>query len=149
MRAVVQRVSRASVEVNGQVIAEIGVGFLALIGVGRDDMDSDCALIANKIAGLRIFNDAAGDMNLSLADVGGEVLAVSQFTLHGDARKGRRPSFIDAAPGDVAAPLFDRVVTLLRREGITVATGEFGAQMRVTLVNEGPVTVLLDSRKLF
>ena len=144
-----QRVSRASVEVGGKVIAEIGTGFLALIGVGRDDTEDDCALIASKIAGLRIFNDEAGAMNLSLADVGGQVLAVSQFTLHGDARKGRRPSFIDAAAGDVAAPLFDRVVAMLRREGVTVATGEFGAQMRVSLVNEGPVTILLDSRKAF
>lgn len=144
-----QRVSRASVEIDGKVIAQIGTGFLALIGVGRDDTEDDCALIASKIAGLRIFNDEAGAMNLSLADVGGQVLAVSQFTLHGDARKGRRPSFVDAAAGDVAAPLFDRVVALLRREGVTVATGEFGAQMRVSLVNEGPVTVLLDSKKLF
>lgn len=149
MRAVVQRVSRASVEVDGKVIAEIGIGFLALIGVGHDDGESDCAFMAGKIAGLRIFNDDAGAMNLSLAEVEGQVLAVSQFTLHGDARKGRRPSFIGAAPGEVAAPLFDRFVTLLRREGVTVATGEFGAQMRVSLVNEGPVTVLLDSRKLF
>jgi D-aminoacyl-tRNA deacylase len=149
VRAVVQRVSRASVEVGGNLIGEIGTGFVALIGVGRDDGESDCAAIATKIAGLRIFNDEAGDMNRSLADVGGEVLAISQFTLHGDARKGRRPSFIDAAPGEIAQPLFERVVTLLRREGLTVATGEFGAQMRVSLVNEGPVTILLDSKKLF
>jgi len=149
VRAVVQRVSRASVEVDGKLIASIGTGFLALIGVGRDDTEDDCSLIASKVAGLRIFNDQAGAMNLSLADVGGQVLAVSQFTLHGDARKGRRPSFVDAAAGDVAAPLFDRVVALLRREGVTVATGEFGAQMRVSLVNEGPVTILLDSRKSF
>ena len=149
MRAVVQRVSSASVEVDGKVISQIGTGFLALIGIGRDDTEEDCALMASKIAGLRIFNDEAGAMNLSLADVGGQVLAVSQFTLHGDARKGRRPSFIDAAPGDVAEPLFDRVVALLRREGMTIATGEFGAKMRVSLVNDGPVTILLDSRKLF
>ncbi len=149
MRAVVQRVSSASVEVDGAVIGEIGRGFLALVGVGRDDTDEDASALSAKIAGLRIFNDEAGDMNLSLADVGGAVLAVSQFTLHGDARKGRRPSFIDAAPGEAAKPLFDRVVALLRREGLDVQTGVFGAQMRVSLVNEGPVTILLDSRKLF
>jgi D-tyrosyl-tRNA(Tyr) deacylase len=149
VRAVIQRVSEASVDVDGNVVGKIGRGFLALIGVGRDDAEDDAAAIAGKIAGLRIFNDAAGDMNLSLADVGGAVLAVSQFTLHGDARKGRRPSFIGAAPGEVAEPLFERVVTLLRRDGLQVATGVFGAQMRVSLVNDGPVTILLDSRKLF
>ncbi len=149
MRAVIQRVSAASVEVDGDVVGAIARGFLALVGVGRDDSDEDATAIASKIAGLRIFNDDAGDMNLSLADIGGSVLAVSQFTLHGDARKGRRPSFIDAAPGDVAQPLFERVVMLLRRESLEVATGVFGAQMRVSLVNEGPVTILLDSRKLF
>ena len=149
MRAVIQRVSEASVEVDGSVVGRIGRGFLALIGVGRDDTDDDATALAGKIAGLRIFNDEAGDMNLALADVDGAVLAVSQFTLHGDARKGRRPSFIDAAPGGVAQPLFERVVALLRREGLEVATGVFGAQMRVSLVNEGPVTILLDSRKLF
>ena len=149
MRAVIQRVSQASVEVDGAIVSQIGRGFLALIGVARDDGEEDAAHIAGKIAGLRIFNDAAGDMNLSLADVGGSVLAVSQFTLYGDARKGRRPSFIDAAAGDIAQPLFERVVTHVRRAGIEVATGVFGAQMRVSLVNEGPVTILLDSRKLF
>lgn len=149
MRAVIQRVSEASVDVDGTVVGKIGRGFLALIGVGRDDTEDDAGAIAGKIAGLRVFNDAAGDMNLGLADVDGAVLAVSQFTLHGDARKGRRPSFIDAAPGETAQPLFERVVMLLRREGVEVATGVFGAQMRVSLVNDGPVTILLDSRKLF
>ena len=149
MRAVIQRVSDASDDDEGDTVGRIGRGFLALIGVGRDDTEDDAEAIAGKIAGLRIFNDGAGDMNLGLADVGGAVLAVSQFTLHGDARKGRRPSFIDAAPGEVAKPLFERVVMLLRREGLQVATGVFGAQMRVSLVNEGPVTILLDSRKLF
>lgn len=149
MRAVIQRVTEACVDVDGNVVGTIGRGFLALIGVGRDDTEDDATTIAGKIAGLRVFNDAAGDMNLALADVDGAVLAVSQFTLHGDARKGRRPSFIDAAPGEAARPLFDRVVTLLRREGVEVATGVFGAQMRVSLVNDGPVTILLDSRKLF
>lgn len=149
MRAVVQRVSSASVEVDGAVVGRIGAGFVALIGVARDDADADASTIAQKIAGLRVFQDDAGAMNRSLADVGGGVLAVSQFTLYGDARHGRRPSFVDAAPGDVAAPLFDRVVALLRREGVTVETGAFGATMRVSLVNEGPVTILLDSRKTF
>lgn len=149
MRAVVTRVSSASVEVNGSVSGEIGRGFLALIGVARDDSDSDAQTIASKIVGLRVFNDEAGAMNLSLDDVGGSVLAVSQFTLCGDVRKGRRPSFIDAAAGPAAEPLFDRVVELLRREGLQVETGIFGAMMRVGSVNEGPVTILLDSRKTF
>jgi D-tyrosyl-tRNA(Tyr) deacylase len=149
MRAVIQRVSSASVEVDGKVVGSIERGFLALIGVGRDDTEEDAASIASKIAGLRIFNDDAGAMNLSLGDAGGSVLAVSQFTLHGDARKGRRPSFVDAAPGESAEPLFERVVALMRREGLKVETGTFGAKMRVSLVNEGPVTILLDSKRLF
>ena len=149
MRAVVQRVSSASVEVDGSTVGAIGTGFLALIGVARDDTDDDARLIAGKIAGLRIFNDEAGDMNRALSDAGGSVLAVSQFTLYGDARKGRRPSFIEAAPSETASPLFERVVELLRREGLAVATGVFGATMRVALTNEGPVTILLDSRKAF
>jgi D-tyrosyl-tRNA(Tyr) deacylase len=149
VRAVVQRVASASVEVDGSVVGAIERGFLTLVGVARDDTDDDAAAIAAKIAGLRIFNDDAGDMNLGLREIDGSVLAVSQFTLYGDARKGRRPSFIEAAPGEVAQPIFERVVALLRREGLTVQTGRFGAQMRVSLVNEGPVTILLDSRKLF
>jgi len=149
MRAVVQRVARASVEVDGKAVAEIGRGFLVLIGVARADGEADAQYVAQKVAGLRIFNDPAGAMNLSLADVGGALLAVSQFTLHGDARKGRRPSFADAAPGESAEALFERVVELLRREGIAVATGVFGANMNVALVNDGPVTILLDSRKTF
>lgn len=145
----VQRVSSASVEVDGALVGSIERGFLALIGVARDDTEEDAATIASKIAGLRIFKDAAGAMNLSLSDVGGAVLAVSQFTLHGDVRKGRRPSFVDAAPGETAQPLFDRVVALMRREGVKVEIGTFGAQMRVSLINEGPVTILLDSKKQF
>lgn len=120
-----------------------------MVGIARDDGDEDAMAIASKIAGLRVFNDESGAMNLALADVGGSVLAVSQFTLYGDARKGRRPSFVDAASGPAARPLFDRVVDLLRRDGLTVATGEFLATMRVALTNEGPVTILLDSRKAF
>jgi D-aminoacyl-tRNA deacylase len=149
VRAVVQRVSSASVAIDGRQSAAIGIGFLALVGVARDDTDEDAGAIASKIAGLRVFNDDTGAMNLSLTDVDGSILAVSQFTLYGDARKGRRPSFIDAAPGPQAEPLFDRVVELLRRQGLRVETGVFGAQMQVSLVNEGPVTILLDSRKTF
>ena len=149
MRAVIQRVSSARVEVEGLTVGSIGMGFLALVGFARDDVDDDARVTASKISGLRVFNDDDGAMNRSLADVGGAVLAVSQFTLYGDARKGRRPSFIDAAPGESAKPLFDRVVELLRRDGITVETGVFGASMRVELANEGPVTILIDSRKTF
>lgn len=122
---------------------------LALVGVARDDSEADAQAIAAKIAGLRIFNDETGAMNLGLKDVGGGVLAVSQFTLYGDARHGRRPSFVEAAAGPAALPLFERVVYMLRREGLTVETGIFGASMRVASVNEGPVTILLDSRKQF
>jgi len=142
-------VSAASVEVDARIVGEVGLGLLALIGVATDDTDEDAKTIALKIAGLRIFNDESGVMNLSLSDVGGAVLAVSQFTLYGDVRKGRRPSFVDAAPGETARPLFERVVELIRREGFIVATGVFGATMRVALTNEGPVTILLDSRKTF
>ena len=149
MRAVVQRVSSASVEVEGRVTGAIERGLLALIGVARDDGEADAQITASKIAGLRIFADASGNMNLSLQEVGGAVLAVSQFTLYGDARRGRRPSFIEAAAGSDAQTLFDRSVEFLRREGLAVETGIFGASMRVQLVNEGPVTILLDSRKLF
>lgn len=141
--------SAASVEVDARIVGEVGLGLLALVGVATDDTDEDAKTIALKIAGLRVFNDESGAMNLSLADVGGAVLAVSQFTLYGDVRKGRRPSFVDAAPGETARPLFERVVELIRREGFTVATGVFGATMRVASTNEGPVTVLLDSRKTF
>jgi D-tyrosyl-tRNA(Tyr) deacylase len=149
MRAVVQRVTSASVVVADKIVGEIGRGFLALIGVARDDSEADVELIASKIAGLRIFDDPAGDMNLGLRDVDGAILAVSQFTLYGDARRGRRPSFIEAAPGETARGKFDSVVARLRREGLTVATGEFGADMQVRLINDGPVTILLDSRKMF
>jgi len=149
VRAVIQRVSSARVEVEGKTVGSIGAGFLALVGVARDDVEDDARVTALKISGLRVFNDDDGAMNRSLADVGGAVLAFSQFTLYGDVRKGRRPSFIDAAPGESAQPLFDRVVELLRRDGITVETGVFGASMRVELANEGPVTILIDSRKTF
>lgn len=149
MRAVVQRVTAASVRVGDRVVGEIGAGLVALIGVARDDEAEDAEFIAAKIAGLRLFDDPSGVMNLALADIGGAVLAVSQFTLYGDARKGRRPSFIAAAPGELARPLFDRVVQLLRLAGVRTQTGEFGAEMHVALTNDGPVTILLDSRKSF
>jgi D-tyrosyl-tRNA(Tyr) deacylase len=149
VRAVVQRVTAASVRVGDRIVGEIGAGLVALIGVARDDERRDAEVIAMKIAGLRLFDDPIGAMNLALADVGGAVLAVSQFTLYGDARKGRRPSFIAAAPGEQARPLFDHVVQRLRDAGVRTQTGEFGAEMQVALTNDGPVTVLLDSRKSF
>jgi D-tyrosyl-tRNA(Tyr) deacylase len=149
MRAVVQRVREASVAIEGETIATIGKGFLALIGVTVDDESGDADLLASKIAGLRIFDDATGTMNLALADVDGAVLAVSQFTLLGDVRKGRRPSFITAARGDFASALYERVVAQLRAAGLPVQTGVFGADMQVALVNDGPVTILIDTKKAF
>lgn len=135
--------------VGDRIVGEIGAGLVALIGVARDDETSDAEAIAAKIAGLRVFDDGEGVMNVDVVGGGGAVLAVSQFTLYGDARKGRRPSFVDAAPGDRARPLFDHVVERLRSSGVRAQTGEFGAEMHVTLTNDGPVTILLDSRKLF
>lgn len=149
MRAVLQRVSEAAVTVDGRETGRIGLGWLALISVGVDDTEKDADIMAEKIAGVRCFNDADGKFNLSLEDVGGAILAVSQFTLHGDCRKGRRPSFIDAARPELAIPLYERVIALLRERGFTVATGEFGAHMHVGLVNDGPVTLLMDTKKLF
>lgn len=149
MRGVIQRVSRASVEVNGSIVGAIEHGLLALIGVSIDDTPDDARGLAAKIAGLRIFKDAQGDMNLTLAEVGGSILAVSQFTLLGDVRKGRRPSFITAARGPEASALYAHVVSDLRAAEITVETGIFGATMEVTLVNSGPVTILLDTKRLF
>jgi D-tyrosyl-tRNA(Tyr) deacylase len=149
MRAVIQRVSRAAVRVDGAVVGEIGKGFLVLLGVARDDVEADARAVADKVAGLRVFEDAAGKMNLALAEVGGAVLVVSQFTLYGDARKGNRPSFIDAAGPAEANALYERVCAMLREKGLTVATGTFRATMEVELVNEGPVTILVDSRRAF
>ncbi len=149
MRAVVQRVSSASVEVGGQTVGEIGPGLMVLLGVGRQDGETDSAYLADKIAGLRIFEDEDGKMNLSVAEAGGSILAVSQFTLYGDCRKGRRPGFSDAAPPEQANELYERCVFFLRGKGIEVATGIFQAEMKVSLVNDGPVTMLLDSRKEF
>ncbi|HZO94607.1 MAG TPA: D-aminoacyl-tRNA deacylase [Candidatus Baltobacteraceae bacterium] len=149
MRAVVQRVTRASVRVDGTVAGAIERGFLALVGVAVDDDERDADALARKIAGLRVFDDADGAMNLALADVGGSVLAVSQFTLLGDVRKGRRPSFVAAARGEQAERLYERVAAEIRSAGIPVATGIFGADMAVELVNDGPVTILIDTRRTF
>ena len=149
MRAVVQRVSEASVEVEGAVVGATGPGFLVLLGVEEGDTPADADYLAEKIAGLRVFNDADGKMNLSLGDTGGGVLLISQFTLHGDCRRGKRPSFITAARPETAIPLYERAAEQLRARGVPVATGVFGAHMAVRLVNDGPVTLLLDSRKGF
>lgn len=149
MRAVVQRVRHASVTANGMVTGSIGHGLLVLLGVDVNDSEKDADYMAEKIPGLRIFNDAEGKFNLSLEDVGGAVLLVSQFTLHGDCRKGRRPSFVAAARPEQAIPLYERVARLLRERGVEVAMGVFGAHMDVELLNDGPVTLLLDSGKAF
>ena len=146
MRVVLQRVSRAAVRVDGKTVGEIGRGFLVLAGFAPTDGEAALEWMAEKVVGLRLFGDAEGKMNRDLAEVGGAVLVVSQFTLYGDAKKGRRPSFTDAAPPEIAIPLYERFVTLLRAKagGIPVATGEFGAMMEVELVNDGPVTLLLE-----
>ncbi|TYO99308.1 D-tyrosyl-tRNA(Tyr) deacylase [Geothermobacter ehrlichii] len=149
MRAVLQRVSEARVRVDNEIVGEIDTGLLVLLGVGREDEERDAVYLAEKTAGLRIFEDDGGKMNLSVIDVGGAVLAVSQFTLYGDCRKGRRPGFSDAAPPQEAERLYRCYVEGLRRLGISVATGVFRAEMAVELVNDGPVTLLLDSRRQF
>lgn len=144
MRAVVQRVKRASVAVEGQVVAAIERGIVILVGVRSGDTEEAARWLAQKIAALRIFEDAEGKFNLALKDVGGAALVVSQFTLYADARKGRRPSFTDAAPPEIAEPLIARFVALLRAEGVPVQTGVFGAKMLVEIHNDGPVTILLE-----
>jgi D-tyrosyl-tRNA(Tyr) deacylase len=149
MRAVVQRVSRARVTVEGSVAGEIAGGLMILLGVGRDDTSSVAVRMAERIADLRIFEDDQGKMNRSLLDAGGSALVVSQFTLYGDARGQRRPSFVAAAPPEQAKKLYEEFSEALRMLGITVATGVFQAMMSVELVNEGPVTILLDSDKTF
>lgn len=149
MRAVIQRVASARVEVDGKSVGEIGRGLLILLGVEQGDSADDARYLAEKSAQLRIFEDAAGKMNLSLEDVGGQILAVSQFTLLADCRKGRRPGFSRAALPEPADTLYQQFVALLRERGLTVATGIFQAEMQVHLVNDGPVTLLLDSRKEF
>jgi D-tyrosyl-tRNA(Tyr) deacylase len=149
MRAVIQRVSQGEVRVDGAVVGAVGRGFVVLLGVARGDEEADARALADKVAALRVFEDAAGKMNLSLAEVGGGLLVISQFTLLGDARKGNRPSFIDAAPPEVGDALYQRFCALLREKKLPVATGVFRATMAVSLVNEGPVTILLDSRRAF
>jgi D-tyrosyl-tRNA(Tyr) deacylase len=145
MRAVIQRVRRAKVTVGDEVAGEIGVGWLVLLGVAPTDTRKEVDGLAEKVANLRAFADAAGKMNLSVQDVGGSVLVVSQFTLYGDCSKGRRPSFIGAAPPAVAEPLYEAFVVALKALGVPVATGRFAADMRVELVNDGPVTFVLDT----
>jgi D-aminoacyl-tRNA deacylase len=149
MRAVVQRVREASVTVAGRVVSRIGPGLLVLLGVGQGDTDQDAALLAEKVVNLRIFADDAGQMNLSALDTRGALLVVSQFTLYGDARKGRRPSFVQAAPPAEAERLYRRFVEGVRASGLAVGEGVFQADMDVALVNQGPVTILLDSGKSF
>lgn len=144
MKVVLQRVRSASVSIAGAVVGEIGVGYVALVGFTHADTIDEAHWMADKILGLRLFSDDEGKMNLALGDVGGAMLVVSQFTLYGDARKGRRPSFIDAARPDVAIPLYESFVTSLRASGVEVATGQFGADMQVSLVNDGPVTLILE-----
>lgn len=149
MRAVVQRVKQAAVEVDGQVVGQIETGLLVLLGVAQSDQATDADYLLEKILNLRIFDDAAGKLNLSVRDVAGGLLVVSQFTLLGDVRRGRRPSYTDAAPPERAKALYEYFVTQAAQTGLTVATGTFQAMMDVSLVNAGPVTILLDSKKLF
>ena len=149
MRAVVQRVSRSQVSVNGEITGQIGPGLLVLLGVGRDDTETDAIYLAEKICGLRVFEDAQGKMNRSVQDVGGSVLAVSQFTLYGDVRRGKRPSFDAAALPEKARQLYEFLVEQIRAAGLRCETGRFQEMMKVELVNEGPVTILLDSAKGF
>lgn len=149
MRCVVQRVSSASVTVDGEVVGAIEKGFMVLVGVSTEDTDRDLKYMAEKVPNLRIFEDDEGKMNRSLKDVGGSILAVSQFTLYGDARGGRRPSFIAAARPEEANALYEQLVAAWRAQGIPVETGRFRTEMQVALVNDGPVTILMDSTKLF
>jgi D-aminoacyl-tRNA deacylase len=149
MRAVVQRVSRAIVSVNGNIAGEIGMGLLVLLGVGNPDTEADAVYLAEKIAGLRVFEDELGKMNRSVQEAGGSVLAVSQFTLYGDMRRGKRPSFDAAAAPEKARQLYEFFVERVRAAGLRCETGRFQEMMTVELVNEGPVTILLDSAKAF
>ncbi len=149
MRAVIQRVREARVEVKGKPVGAIEWGLLVFLGVGREDTKTECDYLASKVAHLRIFSDEQGQMNRSLMDIGGAVLVVSQFTLWADCRKGRRPSFVRAAPPDHARALYERFISVVRDTGLTVATGRFQEMMEVHLVNDGPVTLLLDTEKEF
>ena len=147
MRAVVQRVSRANVVIAADTVGDIGSGLVVLLGITHTDTPSQAQWLAEKVAGLRIFNDAEGKMNHDLVDVGGAMLIVSQFTLYGDCRKGKRPSFIDAAPPSIAIPLYETFINSVKALGIRVAEGRFGADMKVELVNDGPVTLIVDSKR--
>ena len=149
MRAVVQRVSRAQVSVEGEITGQIGLGLVVLLGVGRDDEEQDAVYLAEKIAGLRIFEDEQGKMNRSVREAGGSVLAISQFTLYGDVRRGKRPSFDAAAAPEKARALYEFFLEQIRAAGLQCETGRFQAMMKVELANEGPVTILLDSKKEF
>jgi len=149
MRAVLQRVTRASVRVGGETVGEIGPGLVVLLGVARDDAEQDARYLVEKVLNLRVFDEEGGRMDLSVSDAGGALLVVSQFTLYGDVRRGRRPSWVEAAPPELAEPLYEFFVTEARRAGVRVETGSFRRMMEVELVNDGPVTILLDSRKLF
>jgi D-tyrosyl-tRNA(Tyr) deacylase len=146
---VVQRVSRGKVTVEGEVVGQIGSGYVVLLGVAKEDTPEAADYLADKVAGLRVFEDEAGKMNLSIQDAGGAVLAISQFTLYGDVRRGRRPGFDQAARPELAEPLYERFVAKLRGCGLTVETGRFQTHMEVELVNDGPVTILMDSEKAF
>lgn len=149
MRAVIQRVSQASVKVDGKIVGEIGKGLLVLLGVGKEDNMTDLDYLVNKVTGLRIFEDENEKMNLSLMDIKGALLVVSQFTLYGDVRKGKRPSFTDSAPPDIAEDMYLKFIDKCIAMGIKTEKGIFGADMKVNLVNDGPVTILLDSKKVF
>jgi len=149
LRAVVQRVKRSSVKVNGETIGEISKGINVLVGITKDDNLEDLKYIKEKIFNLRIFSDENDKMNLSVKDIKGELLIISQFTLYGDARKGRRPSFIEALGGEEAVKLYNDFIELCKTEGLKIQTGEFGADMEVEIINDGPVTLLLDSKKNF
>lgn len=149
MRAVVQRVSQARVTVAGEVVGQIAQGLCVLVGVGREDTESDAVWLAEKVVGLRVFEDEAGKLNLEVREVGGAVLAISQFTLFGDVRRGKRPSFTEAMEPVGANVLFEHFCAAVRERGLTVQTGRFRAEMRVELVNEGPVTILVDSQRRF
>lgn len=149
MRAVVQRAGRSFVEVNGKVVGKINSGLVVFVGISVNDEEDDCTYLADKICGLRIFEDSQGKMNLSIKETRGEILCISQFTLYGDCRKGRRPSFFEAAPPEKAVILYDKLCHMLREKDLQVETGRFQARMKVRVDNDGPVTILLDSQKNF